>query len=187
MADIAPRYRLDSSFVDHRSRNSAARLEPYLSTNFDASVDKYDDRVRPGVIRNLSTRDRSLQSPMPHYPVTIGNLGGVHRFKSGSMGRRPKGWASSLSWQGPSWALPIDLGRASVEVNYSFNHGEAHHPTRPGETFPLPRQVDSSRHLRFARRAAPDVDRRSVSYRAGWWEDLIAPGPTTTITSAWDG
>ncbi len=26
----------------------------------------------------------------------------------------------------------------------------------------------------------------SVSYRSGWWEDLIAPGLDNYITSAWD-
>src|SRR5256885_7683726 len=40
-ADIAPFRTL--SFVDHRSRIGAPDLKPYLATNFDISLDKYNE------------------------------------------------------------------------------------------------------------------------------------------------
>jgi hypothetical protein len=91
-----------------------------------------------------------------------------------------------VSWQSPSWHLPVDLALAAVEANYSFNHGEAHHPRRPGERFPLPRQVDHQASLKFRDVRGPVLFDASVSYRTGWWEDLIAPGLDNYITSAWD-
>ena len=82
--------------------------------------------------------------------------------------------------------MPGGLGKATVEANYSFNHGEAHHPGRPNETFPLPRQVDHQANVRFrAEHGHLSVD-ASVRYRTGWWEDLIAAGFDNYIVPAWD-
>jgi TonB-dependent receptor len=181
-ADIAPYRTL--SFVDHRSRIGAPDLKPYLSTNFDVSVDKYDDAF--GLV-SFAIFYKKIDHFITdaQYPVTIGNLGEFIEFKRVN-GAAARGMGFELSWQGPSWSLPVELGRASVEVNYSFNHGEAHHPTRPGETFPLPRQVDHQGSLKLHDERGPMSIDASVSYRTGWWEDLIAPGLDNYITSAWD-
>jgi TonB-dependent receptor len=181
-ADIAPYRTL--SFVDHRSRIGAPDLKPYLSTNFDASVDKYNDAY--GLVSfALFYKKIDHFITDAQYPVTIGNLGTFIEFKRVN-GDTAKGMGFELSWQSPSWSLPAGLGRGSVEANYSFNHGEAHHPTRPGETFPLPRQVDQQASLRFSDARGPFSLDASLSYRTGWWEDLIAPGLDNYITSAWD-
>lgn len=90
------------------------------------------------------------------------------------------------NWVSRTFKLPSGLGQASVEANYSFNHCEARHPTRPDETVPLPRQVDHQ--------AAPKVHGErgnfsldaSMRHRTGWWEDLIARGFDNYIKAVWD-
>lgn len=182
VADIAPFRTL--SFTDHRSRIGAPDLKPYLSTNFDWSVDKYDERY--GLISfALFYKKIDHFITDAQYPVTIGNLGEFIEFKRVN-GDTAFATGSELSWQSPTWVLPLHLGKGSVETNYNFNHGEAHHATRPGEVFPLPRQVDHQASLKFHDTRGPLSVDTSVSYRSGWWEDLIARGFDNYITSAWD-
>jgi len=91
-----------------------------------------------------------------------------------------------VNWQSPTWDLPSGLGKGSFGANYSYTHGEAHYPTRPGETFPLPDQVTYQGSL------SAHVDRGSFSmdmslrYRSKWWEDLVAPGFDNYLKGAWD-
>ncbi len=181
-ADLPPFRTL--SFVDRRSRVGAPELKPYLATNFDLSVDRYDEAwglVSAAVF--YKKIDHFITDTQ--YAVTIGDLGRFIEFRRVN-GEAARDMGAELSWQGPSWSLPGDLGRANVEANYNFNHGEAHHPTRPGETFPLPRQVDHQASLRLRDSRGPLSVDLSTSYRSGWWEDLIGPGLDNYINSAWD-
>jgi TonB-dependent receptor len=181
-ADIAPYRTL--SFVDRRSRIGAPDLKPYLATNLDLSVDTYGDAY--GLV-SIAVFYKKIDHFITdaQYPVEIGNLGTFIEFKRVN-GEAARAMGFELSWQSPTRDLPFNLGHGSVEANYSFNHGEAHHRTRPNETFPLPRQVDQQGNLKFhGERGAMSFD-TSVSYRSGWWEDLIAPGFDNYITSAWD-
>ena len=181
-ADIAPYRTL--SFFDHRSRIGAPDLKPYTASNFDFSVDRYADSY--GLV-SLALFYKKIDHFITdaQYPVVIGDLGSFIEFKRVN-GDTAKAMGIELSWRSPSWRLPLDLGKASLEADYSFNHGEAHHPLRPGETFPLPRQVDHQSSLRLRDGRGPLTLDVEVSYRTGWWEDLIAPGLDNYITSAWD-
>lgn len=181
-ADIAPFRTL--SFIDHRSRIGAPDLKPYLATNFDWSVDKYDERY--GLFSwALFYKKIDHFITDAQYPVTIGNLGEFIEFKRVN-GEAARAYGSELSWQSRTWQLPAGLGKASIEANYNYNHGEAHHATRPGEVFPLPRQVDHQASLKLHNtRGALSID-ADLSYRSGWWEDLIAAGFDNYIESAWD-
>jgi TonB-dependent receptor len=181
-ADIAPYRTL--SFVDHRSRIGAPDLKPYLATNLDLSVDKYDDAY--GLL-SFAVFYKKIDHFITdaQYPVEIGNLGTFIEFKRVN-GEAAKAMGFEFSWQSRPAELPFALGRGSVEANYSYNHGTAHHPTRPTESFPLPRQVDHQGSLKFHDERGPVSLDGTVSYRAGWWEDLIAPALDNYITSAWD-
>jgi TonB-dependent receptor len=181
-ADIAPFRSL--SFVDHRSRIGAPDLKPYLSTNYDLSLDKYDEKYGLLSIAIFYKKiDHFITDAQ--YPVTIGNLGEFIEFKRVN-GDAARATGAELSWQSPTFTLPAHLGRASIETNYNYNHGEAHHPTRPGETFPLPRQVDHQASVKFHDVRGPLSLDATISYRSGWWEDLIAYGFDNYINSAWD-
>jgi TonB-dependent receptor len=181
-ADIAPFRTL--SFIDHRSRIGAPDLKPYLSTNFDISLDWYDSAYGLASVALFFKKiDHFITDAQ--YPVTIGNLGEFIEFKRVN-GEAARAMGGELSWQGPTWALPLKLGRGSLEANYNYNHGEAHHPTRPGETLPLPRQVDHQASVKFHDARGPLSMDASISYRTGWWEDLIAAGFDNYINSAWD-
>jgi TonB-dependent receptor len=181
-ADIAPFRTL--SFIDHRSRIGAPDLKPYLSTNFDWSLDKYSETYG---LTSFALFYKKIDHFITdaQYPVTIGNLGEFIEFKRIN-GETAFATGAELSWQSPTWSLPVKLGKASVEANYNFNHGEAHYPSRPGEIFPLPRQVDNQASIKFHDMRGPFSLDTTVSYRSGWWEDLIAPGLDNYITSAWD-
>ncbi len=181
-SDIAPYRTL--SFIDRRSRVGAPDLKPYQATNFDFSIDKYDESY--GLV-SLALFYKKIEHFITdaQYPVTIGNLGEFIEFRRVN-GEAAKAMGLELSWQSPSWSLPLRLGTGSLEANYNFNHGIAHHPTRPGETFPLPRAVDHQAGLKFH-----DVHDNlsfdtSLTYRSGWWEDLIAAGFDNYIKSTWD-
>jgi TonB-dependent receptor len=181
-ADIAPYRTL--SFVDHRSRIGAPDLKPYLATNFDVSLDWYDAKY--GLI-SVAAFYKKIDHFITdsQYPVIIGNLGEFIEFKRVN-GESARALGGEFSWQSPNWNLPLTLGKANIDLNYNYNHGEAHHPTRPNETFPLPRQVDHQANLQFHDvRGSLSID-ATVSYRTGWWEDLIAPGFDNYIISAWD-
>jgi TonB-dependent receptor len=181
-ADIAPYRTL--SFIDHRSRIGAPDLKPYLSTNLDLSVDKYDDAY--GLL-SFAVFYKKIDHFITdaQYPVVIGDLGTFIEFKRIN-GEAARAVGCEVSWQSQQWTLPVTLGRASLEANYSFNHGTAHYPTRPGETFPLPRQVDGQGGLKLHNvNGAFSVD-AGVTYRSGWWEDQIAPGLDNYIDSSWD-
>jgi TonB-dependent receptor len=181
-ADIAPYRTL--SFVDHRSRIGAPDLKPYLATNFDVSLDWYDPKY--GLI-SVAAFYKKIDHFITdsQYPVIIGNLGEFIEFKRVN-GESARALGGEFSWQSPNWNLPLTLGKANIDLNYNYNHGEAHHPTRPNETFPLPRQVDHQANLQFHDvRGSLSID-ATVSYRTGWWEDLIAPGFDNYIISAWD-
>ena len=181
-ADIAPYRTL--SFVDQRSRIGAPDLKPYLATNLDFSVDRYAPSY--GLVSfALFYKKIDHFITDAQYPVIIGNLGEFIEFKRVN-GEAAFAAGAELSWQGPTWTWPLHLGSGSLEANYSYNHGEAHHPTRPNETFPLPRQVDHQASLKLhEQRGALSVD-ASITYRTGWWEDLIARGFDNYITDAWD-
>jgi TonB-dependent receptor len=181
-ADIAPFRTL--SFIDHRSRVGAPDLKPYQSTNLDVSVDKYSDRY--GLVSFAAfykTIDHFITDAQ--YPTTIGDLGEFIEFKRVN-GEAARAMGFELNWQSPEWSLPFGFKKGSIEADYSFNHGEAHHPTRPNETFPLPRQVDHQASLKFhGEHGALSID-ASLRYRSRWWEDLIAVGFDNYITDAWD-
>jgi TonB-dependent receptor len=181
-ADIAPYRTL--SFIDRRSRIGAPDLKPYLATNLDLSVDKYGEKY--GLI-SFAVFYKKIEHFITdaQYPVEIGNLGTFIEFIHVN-GEAARAMGFEFSWQGPTRDLPLNLGRGSLEIDYSFNHGTAHHPTRPDETFPLPRQVDQQGALKVHDERGPLSLDASVSYRSGWWEDLIAPGFDNYITSAWD-
>jgi outer membrane receptor protein involved in Fe transport len=181
-ADIAPYRTL--SFVDHRSRIGAPDLKPYLATNLDLSVDKYDDAY--GLL-SFAVFYKKIDHFITdaQYPVVIGDLGTFIEFKHIN-GEAARAVGAELSWQSQQWTLPGAFGRASLEANYSLNHGTAHYRTRPGETFPLPRQVDNQGSVKLHNvNGAFSVD-TGVTYRSGWWEDQIAPGLDNYIDSSWD-
>lgn len=181
-ADIAPFRTL--SFIDRRSRVGAPDLKPYLSTNYDFSVDKYSDTY--GLISAALFYKKIDQFITDaQYPVNIGNLGEFIEFKRVN-GDAAYAMGGELSWQSAAWTLPSKLGRGSVEANYNYNHGVAHHATRPGETFPLPRQVDHQASIKLVDARGPLSVDFTLSYRSGWWEDLIAEDFDNYITSAWD-
>ena len=182
-ADIAPFRTI--SFVDRRSRIGSPELKPYQSTNFDLSVDKYSEAY--GLI-SASVFYKKIDHFITdaQYPVRIGNLGQFIEFKRVN-GETASALGFEASWQSATRNLPANLGRGSLELNYSFNHGRAHHPGRPGETFPLPRQVDHQVGIRFHDERGPLSLDISLRYRTGWWEDMIAAGLDNFITDQWDG
>jgi outer membrane receptor protein involved in Fe transport len=181
-ADIAPFRTL--SFVDHRSRVGAPDLIPYLATNYDLSLDWYN--AQSGLI-SLAAFYKKIDHFITdsQYPVVIGDLGTFIEFKRVN-GESARAYGAEFSWQSPTWSLPVKLGRANIDFNYNFNHGEAHHATRPNETFPLPRQVDHQGNLQFHDVLGSLSLDATLSYRTGWWEDLIAPGFDNYIVSAWE-
>jgi TonB-dependent receptor len=181
-ADIAP-YR-SLSFVDQRSRIGSPDLKPYLATNVDFSIDKYND-VYGLVSLALFYKKIDHFITDAQYPVVIGTLGEFIEFKRIN-GESATALGGELSWQSPTWTWPKHLGKGSLEVNYSYYHGEAHYPTRPGETFPLPRQVNHQAAFKFHELRGPFSLDANLTYRTGWWEDQIAPGFDNYITSAWD-
>lgn len=182
-ADIAPFRTI--SFVDHRSRIGSPDLKPYQSTNFDLSADQYNERF--GLISaSLFFKKIDHFITDAQYPVEIGNLGTFTEFKRVN-GETAKAMGFEFNWQTPTKALPWNLGKASFELNYSYNHGESHHPGRPNETIPLPRQVDHQVGLRFHDERGPLSFDVALRYRTGWWEDLIARGFDNYITDQWDG
>jgi TonB-dependent receptor len=180
-ADLAPFRTL--SFIDHRSRIGAPDLTPYLSTNFDISLDWYGTHGLTSLALFYKKIDHFITDAQ--YPVTIGNLGEFIEFKRIN-GESARAMGAELSWQSPTCTLPLHLGKGAVEANYNFNHGEAHYASRPGETFPLPRQVDHQASLKFHDARGPLSLDASLSYRSGWWEDQIARGFDNYITGAWD-
>jgi TonB-dependent receptor len=182
IADIAPYRTL--SFIDHRSRIGAPDLKPYLATNFDLSLDKYSDKY--GLV-SLAVFYKKIDHFITdaQYATTIGNLGEFIEFKRIN-GESASAMGGEFSWQSPTWTLPLKLGRASVETNYNYNHGVAKYPDRPGETFPLPRQVDNQASIKLHDTHGPLTLDASVSHRSGWWEDEIARGFDNYIISAWD-
>jgi iron complex outermembrane receptor protein len=159
-------------------------LQPYLATNLDLSIDRYNDRH--GLV-SFAVFYKKIDHFITdaQYPIDIGSLGRFIEFERVN-GVAARAMGFELSWQSPTWTLPFGMGRGALEANYSFNHGEAHHPTRPGETFPLPRQVDHQGSIKFHEDHGPMSFDASASYRSGWWEDLIAPGFDNYITEAWD-
>jgi TonB-dependent receptor len=181
-ADLAPYRTL--SFFDHRGRAGTPTLKPYLATNVDLSVDRYHERY--GLLSATV-----FYKKIDHFIADTQQSEQVGALGSFIVFRRVNGdaaWASGLelSWQSQNLTLPAKLGRGALTVNYSFNHGEAHQPLRPGVVFPLPRQVvhQASTHFTVTRgRLTLDAN---VSYRSGWWEDLIAPDLDNFIASAWD-
>jgi outer membrane receptor protein involved in Fe transport len=181
-ADIAPYRTL--SFIDRRSRIGAPELKPYLATNFDFSVDWYEANY--GLLSfALFYKKIDHFITDAQYPVVIGNLGDFIEFKRVN-GETTKAMGAEVGWQSAQWEFPMHLGRGSLEANYSVNHGEAHHPTRPNETFPLPRQVDHQANLKLHETHGSISIDATLGWRSGWWEDLIAPGFDNYIESAWD-
>ena len=85
-----------------------------------------------------------------------------------------------------AWELPHALGRGSATVNYSFTHGGAHYPSRPGETFPLPDQVTYQGGITFRFERGRLAIEGAARYRSKWWEDLIAPGFDNYLKGYWD-
>lgn len=180
-ADLAPFRTL--SFIDHRSRVGSPELKPYLATNYDASVDRYDERY--GLVSfGLFYKKIDHFITDAQYPVVIGDLGTFIEFKRIN-GETAQAMGGELAWQSTGWTLPV-LGKLSMEANYSYNHGRAHYPQRPGETFPMPRQVVNQGGIKLHEVAGALSLDAGLSYRSGWWEDLIAPGFDNYINSAWD-
>lgn len=172
------------SFTDHRSRIGAPDLKPYQSTNFDLSVDKYSEKL--GLL-SFAVFYKKIDHFITdaQYPVDIGAFGQFIEFKRVN-GESASAMGFETNWQSRTWTLPHGLGTAGIEANYSYNHGEAHHPTRPNETFPLPRQVDHQATIKFHGEHKNLSLDASVRYRTGWWEDLIARDFDNYITDVWD-
>ncbi|MCX6950938.1 MAG: TonB-dependent receptor, partial [Verrucomicrobia bacterium] len=172
------------SFIDHRSRAGAPALKPYQSTNLDLSLDRYSEAAG---LFSAAVFYKKIDHFITdaQYPVTIGNLGQFIEFKRVN-GETAYAMGLEGNWVSRTWKLPAGLGQGSIEANYSFNHGEAHHPTRPNETFPLPRQVDHQAAVKFhGERGNFSLD-LSMRYRTGWWEDLIARDFDNYIKAVWD-
>ncbi len=181
-ADVAPYRTL--SFIDHRSRVGNPGLQPYQATNFDFSIDRYSDKHGLFSLALFYKKiDHFIADAQD--PVQVGNLGQFIEFRRIN-GDSALAMGLEANWQSPTWELPSTLGRGSVVANYSYNHGEAHYPTRPGEKFPLPDQVIYQGSLSF------HVERKSLTldwsmrYKTKWWEDLIAPGFDNYLKGAWD-
>jgi TonB-dependent receptor len=181
-ADVAPFRTI--SFVDHRSRAGNPHLQPYQATNFDFSVDHYSDR------RGLFSLSLFYKK-IDHFiadrqdPVTIGSLGTFIEFNRVN-GDSALAMGVEANWQSPNWDLPHALGTGSLVVNYSYTHGEAHYPTRPGETFPLPDQANYQGSITAHLERGPLSLEGSIRYRSLWWEDLIGPGLDNYLEGAWD-
>ena len=180
--DIPPFRSLN--FIDHRSRVGAPDLKPYQSTNLDLSLDNYTETTGLWSFAVFYKKiDHFITDAQ--YAVNIGNLGRFIEFKRVN-GETAYAMGAEANWVSRTWKLPSGLGQGTVEANYSFNHGEAHHPTRPGETFPLPRQVDHQAAVKLhGEKGNLSLD-FSMRYRTGWWEDLIARGFDNYIKAVWD-
>jgi TonB-dependent receptor len=172
------------SFVDRRLRIGNPALKPYQATNVDFSVDKYSDAHG---LFSLALFYKKIDHFIADAQtgVNVGTLGRFIQFYR-TNGDSALAMGVEGNWQSPTWDLPHALGRGSVTVNYSFTHGEAHYPTRPGEKFPLPDQVDYQGGITFKLERERFSTEGAVRYRSKWWEDLIAPGFDNYQTGYWD-
>lgn len=181
-ADVVPFRTI--SFIDHRSRAGSPGLKPYQATNVDFSIDSYNER------RGLLSF-ALFYKKIDHFiadaqdAVSIGGLGQFVEFRRVN-GDTALAMGAELSWQSPTWELPHGLGQGSIVANYSYNHGEAHYPTRPNETFPLPDQVIYQGSVAFHLERKKLSLEWSARYKSKWWEDLIAPGFDNYLKGAWD-
>lgn len=181
-SDIAPFRSL--SFVDRRSRVGNPQLGPYQATNFDWSVDRYSDQA--GLV-SLSLFYKKIDHFIAdtQYVIVVGNLGEFTEFKRVN-GDTALAMGAEANWQSPTWTLRHGWGQASVIFNYSYTHGEAHYPNRPGETFPLPDQAIYQGGLTAHWERGGLTLEGSVRYKSNLWEDLIAPGFDNYLLGAWD-
>ena len=181
-ADVAPF--ASFSFLDHRSRVGSPALKPYQATNLDFSVDRYSDRFG---LFSLALFYKKIDHFIAdeQAPVNVGALGQFIQF-SRVNGQAASAIGFETNWQSASWDLPHGLGRGTITANYSFTHGEAHYPTRPGETFPLPDQVTYQGSLTCKLERGRFSLEGAARYRSKWWEDLIAPGFDNYLKGYWD-
>lgn len=181
-SDVAPFRTL--SFVDHRSRVGNPQLGPYQATNLDWSVDRYSDQV--GLL-SLSLFYKKIDHFIAdtQYAIVIGNLGEFTEFKRVN-GDTALAMGAEGNWQSPAWTLRHGLGEVSLILNYSYTHGEAHYPGRPGETFPLPDQAIYQGGLTLHLERGGLAVEGSARYKSNLWEDLIAPGFDNYLLGAWD-
>jgi TonB-dependent receptor len=181
-ADLVP-YR-SISFPDRRTRSGNPDLVPYESTNYDLSVDKFSEKLG---LFSLAFFYKDIAHFLSDatYQVTLGELGQFTEYKKIN-GDAAKAMGAETSWQSPAWDLPAALGKASLNVNYSYLHGEAHYATRPGDKFPMPEQVNYqgsvSAHVESARWSVDG----SLRYRSKWWEDIIAHDFDNYLAGYWD-
>ena len=181
-SDVAPFQTF--SFLDHRMRVGNPALRPYQATNVDFSVDKYSDNYG---LFSLALFFKKIDHFIADAQSAV-NVGALGRFVQFGRVNGDSALAMGVegNWQSPTWDLPHGLGRGSVTVNYSFTQGEAHYPTRPGETFPLPDQVNYQGGVTFKLERGRFSSEGAVRYRSKWWEDLIAPGFDNYLRGYWD-
>lgn len=181
-SDVAPFQTF--SFLDHRSRIGNPALKPYQATNVDFSVDKFSDALGLFSVAFFYKKiDHFIADEQT--PVTVGSLGQFIQFDRVN-GDSALAMGFETNWQSVPWEMPHGLGRGSMTVNYSFTHGEAHYPTRPGETFPLPDQVTYQGGATFRWERGRFSFEGAARYRSKWWEDLIAPGFDNYLKGYWD-
>ena len=170
--DLTPVRQLN--FIDHRSRSGNPDLKPYEATNFDLSLDKYNEKTGLFSVGLFFKKIDHFIADV-QYPITIGGLGPFIDFKHVN-GDSAKVWGVETSWQSVKWSLPSGFGTGSLALAYTFLQSESRYPDRPGEIFPLFEQskhqgsiIFQAEHKRFS------LD-TTLRYRSKDLEDVIGPG-----------
>jgi iron complex outermembrane receptor protein len=172
------------NFIDRRSRSGNPDLKPYDATNFDLSVDCYDEKIGLLSLGPFAKRFKHVV-PDSQYPVTIGALGEFIEFKRIN-GEDARVWGAETGWQSAKRELPGGLGTGALAVNYTFLDSATRIPSRPGEVFTLKARP---RHLI---NVVTSIERRRLTveatlrYRSKTYEDVIDPDFDNYCIGAFD-
>jgi TonB-dependent receptor len=181
-SDLVPRQQI--GFTDRRSRVGNADLKPYLATNFDLAVDRYNEKT--GLLSAAFFYKKIDHFIIDsQYPVTLGDLGNFTQYTRAN-GNSAQVFGLETNWQSPLRDLPADLGRGSITLGATLMRSQTHVPDRPGETFPLFEQANEQANATLHWEHGKASGDFSLRYRSKALEDFVAPGFDNYRTAYFD-